>query len=55
MHQIYIKYTSNIHDLMLKLDLIQQGVGQALRSTWKNYIPFSGMRKVHRDLQRLNK
>lgn len=22
MHQIYIKYTSNIHDLMLKLDLI---------------------------------
>ena len=31
------------------------GVGQALRCTWNNYIPFLGMRKVHGDLQRLNK
>ena len=30
-------------------------VGQALRSAWKYYIPFLGMRKVHGDLQRLNK
>ena len=31
------------------------GVGQALRSMWNNYIPLLGMRKVHGNLQRLNK
>ena len=33
----------------------QDEFGQALRSTWKNCIPFLGMRKVHGEIQRLNK
>jgi len=31
------------------------GIGQALRSMWKNYISFSGAQIEHGDLQRLNK